>query len=223
MGSLVHRYDSGDDVNRRLHDTVLLLKGEPVHLLYPNNAMGLEIGVHNLLTGEFITSIDANDSDICLEPPQLGYYNLKGSSVYLARIPRRRFKQGLSADSLSFFHEGHPESGWGNGWGTEHFDAIKDLFKGKYPTLEEVIGIFNKTKSNKNLAFAFSRSFCLARVDEVIKIKHQTNTIGLYIPEERTAYLPELSFSLYKDKLYNPNVWSLKQNGIKELITSDDI
>lgn len=223
MGTLERRYENGDDVTRRLHDTVLLLRGEPVHLLYPLSETGLNIGVHSLLTGEFITSINANDSDICLEPPQLGYYNTKGNATYLSRIPRRRFRQGLSADSLTYFFENNPEHGWGSGWGTEHFDAIIDMFKNKYPPLGDVTSIFNKAKNTKNISFAFSRSFCLARSDEIVKIKHQTNTIGIYVPEERTAYLSGLSYSLYKDKLFNPSVWSLKEHGITKSSGSDDI
>ena len=67
--------------------------------------------------------------DFNIQPVPLGYINLGEKAVYLRRIPRRRWKQGLSSDSLDKRIGAH----------ALRSRSMANCILGRYPSLEKAL------------------------------------------------------------------------------------
>lgn len=107
MGLLAeHRYDNAADVALRLHKTVCLYRNRPVLVrtdftkIRDNNET--DVDIRDLITGEN-SVIHSSDEDLEVRAFPLGYVNDSHGARYIARIPIRKSRQGLSIENTCVF------------------------------------------------------------------------------------------------------------------------
>jgi len=158
------------DLRMMFDNTLIRYKDEPVfiHRLYEDKiAECLFIGnqeekiIHILDKGFNFTPISA------------GYVNVRGNTVYLRRIPMRKYKQGLSKECIEALIEaGDFDSAAVYDDCRRQVASLKakclyNMAKKVYPSLEEAIASFE----DKAVSVAFDRQFCVTR-NGLLRFKH---------------------------------------------------
>lgn len=90
------------DLGMRLKDSVVMFNKRPV---YVDVIEGTTLGVQDLLSGEQIAVNLPHDS-LDIRPVPLGYINTERGTYYAARVPVRRYKQGLNTSNLRLHNNG---------------------------------------------------------------------------------------------------------------------
>lgn len=144
--------DDLDYINGRLTGTIVSYKSEPIYVNSVGRTDDGDIEVNYLYLKDTGKKLKAYIDEIDMRPVKLGYMNFDGRDcIWLCRIPKRAWKQGLTNDHVS------------NGIGanislTDHLIPLRNTILGIYPTLEEA------SKSRHKIAF--SRNFAIKK-DEI--------------------------------------------------------
>lgn len=142
------------DANTRLGATVVLFKGEPVYVHEvrgdgPDDYYAVCVPI----SGEKKEFSAVLNTDFDLTPVPLGYCNHLANAVYLSRIPKRQWKQGLHGGVLNATLKGKP---------MPRFDvtskALVSTIKGIYPNVTKAWGLCDEDKMEE---CAFSRNFSI--------------------------------------------------------------
>ena len=173
-------YDTIDDSNQRLRETVVVCKNEPA---YVAGVMGLN--TDQIAEVIFLPWDDkpkteqiplTNDFFEIKNLPCLGYVDFGNYSHYLCRRPSRQTKQGLFRNTVYI-----PPSPEGK---TPGFNAILgtkefyDMLKGKYPSLDKVFG--EVLASDEPTKRAFSKTMAVAVDDvEAVSLWHRGMKVGV--------------------------------------------
>ena len=93
-------YDSQHDANQALADSIIRYKGRAIYVSNVFKDAGkVVIQTKDMLTGRG-RLIDVHDPELNFQSPKLGYVNFENGAVYVARKPRRRWKQGIDKACL---------------------------------------------------------------------------------------------------------------------------
>ena len=103
------------------------------NLYYPMNGKTSEVNLKKV-------------KDINIQPVPLGYVNFSRSAEYITRRPTRRWKQGLTTDSLN---RGVRRS-------VMKSKALANCILGRYPKLEDALGMLEK---ETHISVAFDRNW----------------------------------------------------------------
>lgn len=158
------RYETREDVNLRLNNTICRYKDEfgivntgekgTLVVFQPYSAKG-HAGQASVL--------DANDASLLITSPSLGYMQYSDyRCAYVTRVPVRRQRQGLSSDNLNMFYvDGNDSGDFRNAFGSSRFFA---MLYNSYPTMKEVSALFKNAAivGENTCSFALSRSFAVA-------------------------------------------------------------
>lgn len=103
--------------------------------------------------------------DLNIEPVPLGYINLRSKAVYLRRIPRRRWKQGLSSESLD------------KRIGTTAIcsRSMANCITGRYPSLEKAL---SRVKEGL-LSSAFDRDWAISTGVVNPDLRYKGTVVGI--------------------------------------------
>lgn len=146
-------YADRHDVEMRLNDSVILVDGEPCHVYGTSGDINLHCT--NMETGkEFIVDYRTSNK-IDLTPTPLGFVNRGPGCSYVARVPTRKNKQGLSLNNMVSTNRPCAD--------LIRSKELSRCIKGIYPSLEEVI-----TSVTKAGSMAFHRRFALARKNFIL-------------------------------------------------------
>lgn len=183
-------YTNAQDARQHLHNTYILFDRAPAHVvdIHTNDTGGLEV-VLDLMIGNSIT-VSLWDTRIQTRNFPLGYVNLAPGAVYLTRIPRRQYQQGLSDNNVI-------TSNGENFRRIARSKGFREAMAGKYPSVPECLEIIKSKESA-----AFSVDFCLRRMNSgLVEVQYQNTPIGVFIDNQfvlgptfkkwLTKYLPK--------------------------------
>lgn len=183
-------YTTVQDARQHLHNTIILFDSKPAHVIdiHTNDTGGLE-AVLDLMAGESV-NVSLWDTRIQTRNFPLGYVNLAPGAVYLTRIPRRQYQQGLSDNNVI-------ASNGDNFRRIARSKGFRDAMAGKYPTVAECLELIKSKESA-----AFSVDFCLRRMNSgLIEVQYQNTSIGVFLDNQfvlgpsfnkwLTKYLPK--------------------------------
>jgi len=154
------KYDSLEQMRRRLDRTIITHEGEPTLIRGfrhkdPDRPASAATPVEDLVAeatkmgpqDRFITlAIPSTDPGWSVRPVKLGWVETgKGKSSYLSRLAVRRGSQGLTADSLRFSkpHEARYQMGRIMN-DTSLTKNLRDCILGNYSSVEDIMESFNK-------------------------------------------------------------------------------
>ena len=165
-------WDNQGDAQMRISGCVVLFRGKPVRIQEVSAALIVtysELGVVNppVLEARLI------DPGWDWKPIKCGYTNLKGGGcVYVQRIPRRRWKQGLHPDNVK---TSNPRRHTGD---IIYTHAFAKVIKGLYPAFDKVVKLVGDKKAKSQ---AFSRNYALSRNElGIMLLAYRGEDVGWY-------------------------------------------
>lgn len=196
--SLAIKYESVEDAQMRLRNTVVLYKGKPVVVTSVQHGRGEDEGPMRVLIQDLpinLAKAEPFDRGLRLEdekaerkyisskyfdiaPFPLGYVNSPDGAFYCARLPNRVQKQGLCAENFS----GKLNNGMSVNWQT--FLKCKEtpaMIANNYPSFDKAMAALERCPS-----VAFSREFCLVKdevLPDLIFLYHKGVKVGWYNKE----------------------------------------
>lgn len=142
---ICERYKDSHDVQQQLHNTLVELDGDLVHLTYSE---GYTYSVRKVIRKDGTARWSRNqamrnikEAELNLEPVPLGYVNNRSNAYYIRRKPLRKWKQGLYADYLEVTGQGkidpyrravHKQVGVAHLFAD---DSFIDMYDDRYPTM----------------------------------------------------------------------------------------
>ncbi len=91
----------GQDVKNRLSNTVIRYRNNPVFCKTTED--GLTLNLFSFKNrSHLIASVDPEDPNIDISSLSLGYLQFNGIAVYVKRMPRRIYKQGIDVQHLDY-------------------------------------------------------------------------------------------------------------------------
>lgn len=96
------RYESSADVALRLHGTIAKYKDEWYYCFIEEGSTRLFL--YDNPSGTKKAIVDANDENLVLTSPTLGYIEYEGLAYFVQRTPVRRQKQQIAAENLWAFN-----------------------------------------------------------------------------------------------------------------------
>ena len=129
----------------RIHDTVIMINGEPHYVQHYDE---WRYNVKRLSTGKS-RLIDLRKTKVDLTPIPLGNIEVGNQDCfYLSRVPERRWKQGLTMESLSQRHpyEKDPMHLWLMGRDLFFTKGFTDMVNNKYRSIQEVLDVLEIRK-----------------------------------------------------------------------------
>jgi hypothetical protein len=188
--SLSIQYESVNDANMRLGNTIVLYDGKPVYIREVG-ALGEGEGANGDIYRVYIKNLPISPTDrgayerkfisskkFDLAPFPMGFMNLNEHAVYLSRAPKKQQKQGLSEGTLSAVTVGDP-------LGQQRIrfadllnkKEFADCISGNYPNVREATRLIEAGAQS----VAFSRCFAMARdtaLPELIYLYHKKDKVG---------------------------------------------
>ena len=176
-------YDSQHDANQALTDSIISYKGRSIYVTSAIAGNGkIVINTKDMLTGKGET-IDVKDPDLNFQSPKLGYVNFENGAVYVARKPRRQWKQGLYKTCLISMPQKQ---------GRDLIcSSLVRTIEGVYPSFEECV---NRVQIPGISSVAFCREFAItSRGQLCFKGREVGLTAGVkFILIKRYEHLREL-------------------------------
>lgn len=158
------------DLNALFRGTVIKFNGEPVFIDHAENDKLFAFSLRNREESFFI---DAGDGGIDVCNLQTGNVNHKGGVCYVARIPLRRWKQGLCRENLEFYRCGferdYRAQDAAMGLVNKSFAKMLD---NDYPSLTDCLNSLRETNTIEHIAF--DREFS---VDKAFNVYYKGNGI----------------------------------------------
>lgn len=202
-------YDSLEDAERRLLNTVVLYKGDPVYIERIRGLSSNQIADVILLptgkTAAIETQLDLSSFEV-LDLPPLGYVNLANYAHYLVRQPIRAVRQGLCAQNVNI--SANPDGGTPNWDRLMRTQGLVDMFKNKYPTFDSVFDEIIKSDDAKKKAF--SKRYALA-IDDMESITLEYRGINIARANNPKKYGPRFTLP----KKYEYLTEELTENAIR--------
>ena len=153
----------------RLTECIVTYKGEVVYVTGVRDGENVPRVFAMTIEGVHIEE-EHTDPAWNFRPFPLGYLNDKRTCSYVARIPRRRWKQGLAEGSVMVAGEDRVVR-------QKLFSsALVDCFMNKYPTFKKVRTSLAAMKPGGSRAF--SREFALLSTDAQIELHHRGVKVG---------------------------------------------
>lgn len=151
--SMSRIYSNDDYANQRLRNCVVMRNGEPFFIetaLMDGQVRGTPLtgkGLDECVMERVPFSFDEGFS---LQTVPLGFMNTRGDARYLSRVPQRRWRQGLVADSVQ-----------GGAMSTRAFftKSFYNMVSGEYPSVGECI---DRVASGEVRSRAFNRKFAVS-------------------------------------------------------------
>lgn len=192
------KYETAEEVEFRLRNTVVLYDGDPVYITKTNLPGADDEGEiarvffqplpYNGRGREVRKYLSSKKFD--LTPFKMGFMNYEGAAYFLARQPLRQNRQGLGAGTLSIKNMS-PNETRGIDFNTViTADGFVDMIRGKYPSFQEAGEMLN---GGDAYSVAVSRSFCfLFDTDlDMLLLSHRGVKCGTAMKGDKAIRLPE--------------------------------
>jgi hypothetical protein len=195
------KYLNEEDVRRRLDRTIVRYKDKVVLCVLIG---GTVVRLKNCSNGRVVIDTDANDPDIDIGSPPLGYvFGGDNGAFYVSRLPVRKYQQGISTANVKIEKDDNPIQNM-------HLLIPQDMFQGftlkqltntilgEYPSYKDAL----KNIRAGSPAIPFSRRYCISRQSaDTILLRHRTNTIGVVDRDGTVLLNPDTVLSLHMKQL----------------------
>jgi hypothetical protein len=168
------KYETPDYAYQRLDSTVVRINKEAVYIQFLE---GWHCNIIVLATKKNYKA-DIRKVPLDLNPIPLGYINRRNEAIYLTRKPLRKYKQGLSRDSLVVKAIGEAKMAMRNKGDILLSPELSKCVDNIYPSLTEA---FNSVEIEKAQSVAFSRVFAINRSElfqDVYELLYKNRVIG---------------------------------------------
>ena len=138
---------------------------------------------HDLSADREVVTNLREDGGVDLKPIPLGFMNYQGNAYYIARKPKRSWRQGLSRNNVSTELP----------WELIVSPRLVDVVKGNYPTYKEALELIKDGQG-----VAFHRNFKLSKMHGATVVNYKNLVVGMVVDGGRIAlsdpftYLREL-------------------------------
>lgn len=173
------------DLGQRLDNTVCRYKGLPIHVRAQSGKNQLQL--FSLSNGKLVDEIRADDPNLDISSPPLGYVQVtKGIVYYLSRKPARIYKQGLSNDAV-LAHPLNRSVKQGIAFNIFQNKSIEQAILGEYPPLYACLKLVKlPTSDGPNTEIAVSREIALKRDADmqIIRVFFKEKEVGLILDRD---------------------------------------
>ena len=180
-----------NDLVARLDNSFCRYKGEAVYVRV--NGRQLLLYKPSKMHGEALAKISPYDPEFDIESLPLGYVQFKHRTYYLTRVPRRRYVQGVNADSLSM--TSIPDSVFareGNTIGREGIlstTGFEDMVMNKYRSIFDVFSDFAKDTEPREEAL--SRDVAVYKnALGIVNVYFKNDLVGWIAPNSNVVHVP---------------------------------
>lgn len=191
------KYEDIDEVKARVEGTVVLYDGRPVYI---TKVGFLDVDeqrkdIARVYFKELPYKAESPDvrkylssKNFDLAPFKMGYTNLRGQAIFLARNPVRQYKQGLSAATLVCTDVRGQKIPLG------FVDLLSrkefvDMYDGKYPSFKDAGELLGKDDTS-SVAISRSFAFTLDHDLEALYLLHKGIKCGLAYKNDRGIRVP---------------------------------
>lgn len=177
------RYDNSRDCNNALSYTVVMREdGEPVFLTPYDDWQWEVVPLGDEHEGE---TIDLREAGLTFEPIQLGYVNYWDKLIYIARRPKRMWKQGLNHDQLKAIRGYLPDE-------LLQSENLRNTIVNDFPSMPAAYRVVRL--NNKDFAFHRHMAFTVDNGDGV-GLEYKGEHIG-FVDEDMDFQINEKYFYL---------------------------
>lgn len=213
-------WDTGNDINSRLHGTICQYKGLPVYV--QTGKGGNLITLTHPVTGKDVGDIFYDDENFDVSSIEVGYMNLllddkakakygeKNVVIHAVREPQKKWRQGLNSNVVLFYGlDGNPgKFGQYAPGGILSSQGFYDSLVGVFPTLDEALFLLN---SGEETQLAISKDVALQRLQsEVILVFYKTQNVGYMAPGSKTVIVPSNEKGWIVSKYLQQFSWIVK-------------
>lgn len=166
----------GADIRARLGSTVIRYKNKP----YYCEVDGEQVVLMDLITRNTVHRKTADDPDLDVSSMDLGYVNIENPrnvAVYVKRLPRRMYKQGIDLSALSYHALTLPANRFSVGQDNMWCKGFVDSYEGNFPTFSQAIKFLT---DGKRYSVAITRDVALLRDKDTVKV---------YVKDDEVAWL----------------------------------
>lgn len=169
----MYEHASAEDLIQIFTDTVVLYRKKPVYVNKVDFDKGLIVyDLEDMKTK--VGNINVEDPDFDFTPVPLGFCNHNKDALYVQRIPKRQYKQGLCKGNISALGITADASREGiNSILTGKVRSLAHCIKGNYPSITSAI---------KMVVEGGCRSAAFARklaIDENLSVYYKLDKIGV--------------------------------------------
>lgn len=177
-----HRFVSAEDIRTKLHGSWVYYDGTPVWVktgVSPSDY--LKISLFEIRNGEYSEPLVVKVTDPLLQMKDfpMGWFNSDRcqEAVYASRIPMRRYKQGLTEETLSMLvaRQNLTEIG-----ATGQY--INELLRQKFYSVDDALSLLEVRKS-----VALSSNVALVKRRDDIRVFVADSDVGSFHAETRTT------------------------------------
>jgi len=191
------KYETQEEINFRLAETIVLYDGKPVFITkvrHPEEEDKKEIArvyfyTLPLFPGQKEERRFLSSRKFDLTPFKMGYMNYKQKALFLSRLPVRQNRQGLSTQTLVCQNpDGSRAENLGVG-GLANSREFIDMVEGRYPSFKEAGAMLGK---NDCTSVAISRrfAFTLDHDLEALYLYHKDIKCGIAFKEDKGIKVP---------------------------------
>ena len=190
------KYETQEEINFRLYNTVVMYDGNPVYITrvsLPENEDEKEIArvfflelpygglavARNQETRKYLSSRKFD-----LAPFRMGYFNHGGQAIFASRAPVRQNQQGLTSKNVTFTDIRGRKSDIMNFNEMLRSKGFVDMVNGVYPTFKEV-GDMVGTKEQTSVAVSRLFAVGLDQDLEALVLLHKGIRCGIALKGDR--------------------------------------
>lgn len=153
-------FASARDAEMRLAGSIVRLAGKPV---YVEGVAGKELVIFDPSIRD-TRSVPWDSPEFDFSSAPLGYMNYRGHALFSCRTPHRRYKQGISRDSLKVEHVASRD--------VLNTDSMYDCVSGNYPNLATAVDMLT---TNNSVAF---HRWWMVKKEDGVSLYHRGTRVG---------------------------------------------
>lgn len=152
---------------------------------------------------------DVWSKDLELKLPHLGYCNVKGTVVFVKRIPKRVMKAAVDFTNCNCLGLSNLKTAMPGTSAESYVQRIETnlipMFRGLYPTFEEALEML---KDKEIYAVAYDRQFA---IDSDGRVYYCGKRVGNYTPEKGIEYHKQYSYLKFSEGDYHEALQAAKK------------
>ncbi len=195
------KYETQEEVNFRLNNTVVLYNGKPVYITRVNmpevedkreiaRVFFVELPYGKMIVdGAKETRKYLSSRKFDLAPFRMGYFNHNGEAIFASRTPVRQNQQGLNARNVTFVDASGKRADNMNFNEMIKSQGFVDMVNGVFPDFTaagEMLG----NKDNSSIAVSRSFAFHVDHDLEALLLLHKGIRCGIALKGDRALKVP---------------------------------
>ena len=205
------KYETAEEAQFRLNDTIVLYDKKPVYItqvIVPENGAEDNKEVARVYFKEL--PLNPNQKNVRkylssrnfdLSIPNLGYFNHQGSAFFASRSPLRQNQQGLSSKTLKVRIADKSGADIPSFETIIHSQSFVDMITGVYPSFTEACDLFDTHEDVHSMALSPSFAVFLDIDLDALLLAHRGITCGILFKDERILKMSP-KFNFLKEEMF---------------------